>query len=70
MRSDSFIVWQSESTDKKYKAVFNITDQSIAVHSDMLEEIQQNAREMWSGKKLGEQKEWKIPAHGVLLFAW
>ena len=70
MRSDSCIVWQSESADRKYKAIFNITNKALDVTSDILEEVQQNVKELWSGKELGEQKEWKIPAHGVLLFAW
>lgn len=70
MRNDNFIVWQSESADRKYKAIFNITNKALDVTSDILEEVQQNVKELWSGKELGEQKEWKIPAHGVLLFAW
>ena len=70
MRNDSCIVWQSESADRKYKAIFNITNKALYVTSDILEEVQQNAKELWSGKELGEQKDWKIPAHGVLLFAW
>ena len=45
-------------------------EEGIDVTSDILEEVQRNAKELWSGKELGEQKEWKIPAHGVLLLAW
>ena len=68
MRTDNFIVWESASSTKKYKAIFNITNQALEVPSEIIEEMQQDVKELWSGNKLGSQEKWIIPMHGVLLF--
>lgn len=68
LREEEFIVWESASDTKKYKAVFNISDQPVEVPVKILGDIDENAREIWSERKFRECKNWIIPTHGVLLF--
>ena len=68
LREEEFIVWESASDTKKYKAVFNISDQPVEVPVNILGDIDENAREIWSERKFRECKNWIIPTHGVLLF--
>ena len=68
LREEEFIVWESASDIKKYKAVFNISDQPVEVPVKILGDIDENAREIWSEREFRESKNWIIPTHGVLLF--
>ena len=68
LREEEFIVWEAASDTKKYKAVFNISDQPVEVPVKILGDIDENAREIWSERKFRECKNWIIPTHGVLLF--
>lgn len=68
LREEEFIVWEAASDTKKYKAVFNISDQPVEVPVKILGDIDENAREIWSEREFRECKNWIIPTHGVLLF--
>ena len=67
-RDEKVIIWEAASCTKKYKAVFNISDHVFEVPETMLNDMNETAGEIWSGRLLREGGNWQIPSHGVLLF--
>lgn len=67
-RDEKVIIWEAASGTKKYKAVFNISDRVFEVPETMLNDMNETAGEIWSGRLLREGGNWQIPSHGVLLF--
>ncbi len=67
-RDEKVIIWEAASCTKKYKAVFNISDCVFEVPETMLNDMNETAGEIWSGRLLREGGNWQIPSHGVLLF--
>ena len=68
VRDERVISWEGASCKKKYKAVFNISDRVFEVPETMLNDMNETAGEIWSGRLLREGGNWQIPSHGVLLF--
>lgn len=67
-RDENIIIWEAVSHTKKYTAMFNLSEQTLAAPMDRLSGACENAREIWSGKTGETQEIWEIPPHGVLLF--
>lgn len=64
-RDDKYIIWKSASDEKKYTAVFNITQEAQPMP---VEAFGESAVEIWSGNLYTVGAKFTIPAHGVLLW--
>ena len=71
-RNDQWIIWQANSLEQSYLAIFNVSEKAENVPTEFVEKILIGSKKVWN---LWEKKEIvfekpMIPAHGVLLVSW
>ena len=64
---DSFIIWEAESPEGSYAAVFNISDKAMAAPLEKLDKKYDGAVEIWSEKEVNLSDSLQIPSHGAIL---
>ena len=65
-KDDDFIVWEGRSEEKRYTAVFNISDR---MQHKIPVKIREGSTKMWSGKAYDTLEDVSIPPHGVIAFS-
>ena len=68
-RDDDFIIWEAQSSSKKYAAIFNISSGEKEAPLGKLDKTFDGALEIWSWKAVSIEEGCDIPAHGVALLS-
>ncbi len=73
-RDTSVIIWEADGRDYRYRAVFNISDESIETAEldvDLDTGLGENGLELWTGERIAEgdmvMRDMEIAPHGVML---
>ncbi len=66
---DRFIIWEAESPEGSYVAVFNISDKAMDAPLEKLDKKYDGAVEIWSGKTINFADVYTIPSHGAILLS-
>ena len=68
-RDEDFIIWEAESYNKKYAAIFNISKEEKKAPFDKISKDYDGALEIWSLKAVKLEEGFDIPSHGVIVLS-
>ena len=68
-RDEDFIIWEAESYNKKYAAIFNISKEEKKAPFDKISKDYDGALEIWSLKAVKLEEGFDIPSQGVIVLS-